>query len=41
MNSCFEKFVDFKRIMSNEPDRMVASENNVLFQILSKALKRM
>ena len=41
MNSCFEKFVDFKRIMSDEPDRVVASENNVIFQILSKALKRM
>ena len=27
--------------MSDEPDRVVASENNVIFQILSKALKRM
>ena len=41
MNSCFEKFVDFKGVMSDGLDRKVASKNSVLFKILSKLLKRM
>ena len=41
MNSCFEKFVEFKRIMSDEFDRKVASKNSLLFLILSKSLKGM
>ena len=31
MNSCFEKFVGFKRIMSDKLDRKVALKNRVLF----------
>ena len=41
MNFCFEKFVWFKRIMSDGLDRIIAQENNVLFLILSKFPKRM
>ena len=31
MNSCFEKFVDFKGIMSDEPVRIVASQKQSTF----------
>ena len=41
MNSDFQKFADFKRIMSDELDRIVAQKNSVLFLILLKLLKRM
>ena len=41
-NSCFEKFVSFKRIMSDGLDRKVAlKKNSVLFPILSKLLEIM
>ena len=41
MNSCFEKFVDFKGIMSDGLDRIVASKNSVPILVLLKLLKRM
>ena len=41
MNSCFNKFVGFKRTMSDGIDRIAALKNSVLFLILSKLLKRM
>ena len=44
MNFYFEKFVDFKRIMSDGLDRIVVLKSSVLlfyFLILSKLLKRM
>ena len=41
MTSCFEKFVDFIRIMLNGLDRIVALKNSILFLILSKLLKIM
>ena len=39
MNSCFEKFVGFIRIMSDRLDRIAALKDRVLFLILSKLLK--
>ena len=41
MNSCFEKFVGFKRIMSDRLNRRLALKNGSLFLILSKLLKKM
>ena len=41
MNSCFEKFVCFKRIMSDGLDRKIDLKKSVLFLILSKLLKIM
>ena len=41
MNSCFEKFVGFLRIMPDGLDGIVALKNSVLFLILSKLLQIM
>ena len=41
MNSYFEKVEDFKGIMADRLDRIVASKNSVLFIILSKLVKSM
>ena len=41
MNVCFEKFADFKKIMSDRLDGIVALKYSELFLILSKLLIRM
>ena len=41
MNSCFEKFVGFIRIISDGLVKIVALKNSVLFLTLSKLLKIM